>query len=95
MVSLHGVASILVARPLTKAGSDIMVLTVVEKAVSNRGGFVSCELGMDRASLSWREGTARCSKASFRSREAELGLLDCSAFHESFDLVMDSVPLGC
>jgi hypothetical protein len=44
----HGVVSVAMARPLTKAVSDITVLTVVEEANSDRRCFVSSELGMDR-----------------------------------------------
>jgi hypothetical protein len=45
---MHGVAPVVVAWLLTKAVSDIMVLMVVEEVVSECGGFVSCELEMNR-----------------------------------------------
>jgi hypothetical protein len=89
------VLSIAVARPLTKAVSDITVLTVVEEAVSDRRCFVSSELGMDRG-FSLLAGGPR---SVFRGRLSKsgggtLGLLECSTFQENFDLTMDSAPLG-
>jgi hypothetical protein len=45
---MHDVALVVVARSLTKAVSDVTVLTVVEEVISDHGGFVSCRLGMDQ-----------------------------------------------
>lgn len=87
--------SIAVARPLTKAVSDITVLTVVEEAVSDHGGFVSCRLDMDRSFSLLVGGPHLVFQGGLlKSGGRTLGLLDCSTFQHTSDLAMDSTPIG-
>jgi hypothetical protein len=72
---------VVVARPLTKAVIDITVLTVVEETVSDRMGFVSCGLRMDRGFPLLEGGPHSVFRGGLsKSRGRTFGLLDNSAF---------------
>jgi hypothetical protein len=81
VVAMHDVVPVIVSRPLTKAVSDIMVLTVFEEAVSDHGGFVSCGLEMDRSFSLLAGGPHSVFQGGLsKSGGRTLGLLDYNAF---------------
>jgi hypothetical protein len=48
VVTMHGMSLIIVVQPPTEVVMNTMVLAIVEEAISDRGVFDLCGLGMDR-----------------------------------------------
>lgn len=65
------------------------------EAISDHGGFVSCRLGVDQCFSLLAGGPCSVFRGGLSKLGGRtLGLLDCDTFQETFDLAVDSAPLG-
>jgi hypothetical protein len=72
VVAMHDMSSVVVVYPSAETVMNTMVLSANEETVLTARDFSFEGSGWTDASLSRREGLARCSEAGSRSREAEL-----------------------
>jgi hypothetical protein len=63
LVVMCSMLSVVLVQSPTEAVMNTTVLAIVEEVVSNHGGLSFVGSGWTEASLSWREGLARCSEA--------------------------------